>query len=259
MTAPVGSGQGARVAVVTGASSGVGKSIALAFGALGWSVALGARRVERLEETARAVESAGGRAFACALDVTDEDSIERFFRATEAAFGPPDLLVNNAGIGIPGRLQDVAVADLRREIATDLLGPMLVTRRALARMIERRLGDVVFVSSMNAVAPRPFQAGYTAAKAGLEGLAAALRMDLEGTGVRVIVLRLGPTLSDFGLAWDSSLLIHVVETWQRWGLIRHNEMLEPDRAAAVVVAAVTAPRGMQLDVVQVNPEAPVGE
>ena len=248
-----------RTVIVTGASSGVGAAIAAAFGALGWRVAIGARRSERLAETAVAIESAGGRAFAHALDVTSPDSIDAFFAASESALGTADVVVNNAGVGIPGRIHELAVAELEREIATNLLGPLLVTRRALPAMLEKRLGDVVFVSSMNAVAPRPFQVGYTAAKAGVEGLAQALRMDLEGTGVRTVILRLGPTMSEFGLAWDSTVLLGVIESWQRWGFMRHTAMLDAARVAEAVVAAVTAPRGVQFDVIQVNPEAPVSE
>lgn len=248
-----------RTVLVTGASSGVGASIATAFGALGWRVAVGARRSDRLAETATAITAAGGVAFTHALDVTSPESIDAFFAASEAELGAADVVINNAGVGIPGRIHELSVADLERELATNLLGPMLVTRRALPAMLEKRSGDVVFVSSMNAVAPRPFQVGYTAAKAGVEGLAQALRMDLEGTGVRTVILRLGPTISEFGLGWDSNVLLGVIESWQRWGFMRHMGMLEAARVAEAVVAAVTAPRGIQFDVIQVNPEAPPTE
>jgi NADP-dependent 3-hydroxy acid dehydrogenase YdfG len=246
-----------RTAVVTGASSGVGAAIAEAFGKLGWSVAIGARRAERLEETARGIESAGGRAVPAHLDVTRADSIEEFFATAEGALGPIDIVVNNAGIGVPGRIHELSINEIESELATNLLGSMLITRRALPSMIERRSGDVLFISSMNSVSPRPFQAGYTAAKAGVEGFAAALRMDLEGTGVRAITLRLGPTRSEFGYSWNTDTMVQVLESWQRWGFLRHHDMLDTAQVAHAVVAAVTAPRGMQLDVIQVNPEAPV--
>lgn len=246
-----------RSAVVTGASSGVGAAIAEAFGALGWSVAIGARRSERLEQTGRAIESAGGRALAAHLDVTRADSIEEFFATAEGALGPIDVVVNNAGIGVPGRIHELSIGEIETELATTLLGSMLVTRRVLPSMIERRRGDVLFISSMNSVAPRPFQAGYTAAKAGVEGFAAALRMDLEGTGVRAMTLRLGPTRSEFGYSWNTETMVRVLETWERWGFLRHHDMLDGAQVAQAVVAAVTAPRGMQLDVIQVNPEAPL--
>lgn len=248
-----------RNVLVTGASSGVGAAVASAFGALGWSVVVGARRLERLAETARAIEAAGGTAMVVPLDVTRPGSIDACFQAAEAKLGAIDVIVNNAGIGIPGFITELGAEDLERELATNLLGPMLVTRRALPAMLEQRCGDLVFVSSMNAVLPRPLQAGYTAAKAGIEGFAAALRMDLEGTGVRAITLRLGPTYSEFGFGWSPDVTVRVVESWQRWGLLRHTAMMAPERAAETIVAAVTAPRGAQMDVIQLNPEAPLPE
>jgi NADP-dependent 3-hydroxy acid dehydrogenase YdfG len=250
---------GRRGAVVTGASSGVGASIAEAFGKLGWSVAIGARREERLADTAKNVETAGGRAFAAHLDVTRADSIEEFFAAAERAIGPIDVVVNNAGLGVPGRIHELPINEIEAELATNLLGSMLVTRRALPSMLERRQGDVVFVSSMNSVAPRPFQSGYTAAKAGVEGFAAALRMDLEGSGVRAITLRLGPTYSEFGYSWNTDTMVRVLEAWERWGFLRHHDMLDSVRVGEAVVAAVTAPRGVQFELIQLNPEAPVTE
>lgn len=245
---------GPRTAVVTGASAGIGAAIARALGALGWSVALGARRTSLLDEVARGVEAAGGRALAHALDVTDARSIDAFFGAAEAALGHVEVLVSNAGIGVPGLLHEVPVADLERELRTNLFGPMLVTRRALPSMLERRRGDLVFISSMNVVEPRPFQLGYTAAKAGLEGMAQVLRRDLEGTGVRSTIVRPGATRSEFGFGWQPDILVRVLDSWKAWGFMRHMDMMDGDQVALAVVAAVTAPPGLHMDVIQVNPE-----
>lgn len=252
MTAP-------RTAVVTGASSGIGAAIARALGALGWSVALGARRVELLQEVAQGVASAGGLGFAHALDVSDAASIDAFFAATEAALGPADVLVSNAGVGVPGLIHEIPVADLERELRVNLLGPMWITRRALPAMLERKRGDLVFVSSMNVVEPRPFQAGYTAGKAGLEGLAAVLRKDLEGTGVRATVVRPGATRSEFGFGWEPDILVRVLDSWKLWGYLRHMDMMDGEQVALAVVHAVTAPPGLNIDVIQVNPERAVTE
>src|SRR6476661_4450801 len=91
-----------RVAIVTGASAGIGRAIAVALGALGWPVALGARRVDELEETAKLVEAAGGSALACELDVTAPESIDAFYASVRDALGPISILVNNAGTAAPG-------------------------------------------------------------------------------------------------------------------------------------------------------------
>lgn len=244
----------ARTAVVTGASSGVGAAIAAAFGALGWRVAVGARREDRLAETARMVVAGGGDAFAQRLDVAQAESVEAFFAAAEAALGPIDTVVSNAGVGLPALLHEARVDQLEAEVATNLLGPLFVARRALPAMLERRRGDLVFVSSMAVVDPRPFQAGYAAAKAGVEGMAAVLRQELEGTGVRATVVRLGPTFSEFGLGWDQEVLLRVIESWQRWGRMRHNHMLHAGQVADAIVRIVTAPPGLSTDVVQLNPD-----
>jgi len=244
----------AGVLLVTGASSGIGAAIARTFGTLGWCVAVGARRAERLREVAHEIEQAGGHAWAHALDVTQPESIDAFFAAAEAALGPIDVVINNAGIGVPGMLHELAVEDIQRELATNLIGPMLIIRRALPGMLARGRGDLVFISSMNVVAPRPLQAGYTAAKAGLEGLAHTLRMELEGTGVRSIIVRPGPTRSEFGYRWGSDVLIRVAETWKHWGLMRHHNILDGARIAEAIVAAVSAPPGMSMDIIQVNPD-----
>ncbi|MEO6025593.1 MAG: SDR family NAD(P)-dependent oxidoreductase, partial [Candidatus Binatia bacterium] len=131
---------GPRTAVVTGASAGIGAAIARALGALGWTVALGARRTELLKEVAGGVESAGGRSFVHALDVSDAAAIDAFFTATEAAVGPVDVVVSNAGVGVPGLLHELSAADLERELRTNLLGPMWITRRALPAMLARQRG-----------------------------------------------------------------------------------------------------------------------
>ncbi len=247
-----------RTAVVTGASAGIGAAIARALGALGWSVALGARRTVLLDEVARGVEAAGGRAFAHALDVSHAASIDTFFGATEAALGVVDVVVSNAGIGLPGLLHEVPIENLERELRTNLLGPMLVARRALPGMLAKQRGDLVFISSMNVVEPRPFQLGYTAAKAGLEGMVQVLRRDLEGTGVRATIVRPGATRSEFGFGWEPEILGRVIDSWKTWGFMRHLDMMEGEQVALAVVAAVTAPPGLHMDVIQVNPERSVG-
>jgi len=252
-----GGGTGRRTALVTGASSGIGAAIAIALGALGWSVAIGARRSDRLGEVASRIVDAGGGGFAHVLDVSEPSSIEAFFAAAERELGPIDVVVSNAGVGVPGRLQDLDVEDLRHEITTNLLGPMLVARRAIPSMIERGRGDVVFITSLNAVSPRPLQIGYTASKSGLEGAARTLRMELEGTGVRSTIIRPGPTRTDFGTGWADETVSEILDSWKHWGVLRHMQTLPAESVAAAVVAVVTAPPGTHLDEIQINPEGPV--
>lgn len=247
----------ARTALVTGASSGLGAAIARAFGALGWRVAIGARGADALDAVAREVEAAGGRALARPLDASRADSIEAFVDAAQSGFGPPDVVVANAGLSIPGRLFELSLDELRREIDTNLFGPMVLARRVLPGMIERRRGDLVFVSSQNAAQPRPLQLGYTATKTGLEAMVRVLQMELEGSGVRASTVRPGPSQTGFARDWPPAAIRRVIGSWKRWGLQRHAGFLPAEATAAAVVQIVTAPPGVHLDLVCVNPEAPI--
>ena len=248
------------MAVVTGAGSGIGSAIAVELGKLGWAVALGGRRVERLEETATAVRDVGGEAFVHALDVSDPDSAAEFFAAAEGALGPIDVLVNNAATATPGWLHDVPVDALQREVGTNLLGPILMARLAIGSLRGRSAcGDVVFITSDATRNPRPRLTTYSATKAGVEAFAHTLSIELEGTGIRSITVRVGPTLSEFGFGWPMDILEELMDYWPRFGLSRHAGILDADAVARAVVVAVTAPQGVHIDTIEVQPQAPVGD
>jgi NADP-dependent 3-hydroxy acid dehydrogenase YdfG len=246
-----------RVAAITGASSGIGRAIAVALGAEGWKLALGARRHDELEDTARRVLEAGGEAFPRPLDVTEARSVDEFFTAAEEALGPVCALINNAGVAIPGSFWELSPAHLDLEVRTNLLGPMLCARRVLPAMIDRGRGDVVFVSSDTARAPRPRMLGYSATKAGVEVVARALAMELEGTGVRATTVRVGPTTTDFASGWTPEQVAELMTYWPKFGIQRHFHTLEPADVARAVVYAVTSPPGVHVDTLEVQPEAPI--
>jgi NADP-dependent 3-hydroxy acid dehydrogenase YdfG len=245
-----------RVAVVTGASAGLGAAIAEALAMLGWKVAIGARRLEQLDGVAASIRDQGGDVFTHPLDVTAAESVDRFFDAVEAEFGSVDVAVSNAGICVPGLLHEVAPEDLKAEVLTNLLGPMYVARRCIPSMTRRAVGDLVFISSDNARAPRTFQAAYTASKTGVEALARTLAMELEGSGVRVSTIRIGPVSTEFGRGWDSTLLTRMLASWKRFGLQRNFAFMEPRAVASAVVTAVTAPRGAYIATIELQPEGP---
>jgi NAD(P)-dependent dehydrogenase (short-subunit alcohol dehydrogenase family) len=246
-----------RTAIVTGATSGIGRAIAEAFGARGWRVAIGARREDRLDDAAAAVAVAGGRGFGHVLDVSDPASVDAFVTAAEKALGPIDVLVNNAGVSKPGPLHESSPEQIAEAIATGLLGSLLMSRRVLGSLLPAgRPGDIVFVSSRAAVVPWPRQVPYTAAKAGLEAAAAALRVELAGTGVRSLIVRVGDTVAtEFASGWGPAELA-AVAYWSKLGLLA-GSWLQPAQVADAVVAAVTSPRGVSLETVVVNPEPPL--
>jgi NAD(P)-dependent dehydrogenase (short-subunit alcohol dehydrogenase family) len=247
-----------RVALVTGASSGIGEAIARLLGARGYAVALCARRADRLAAVAKAIDEAGGRAVAQPLDLADPASIDACFDAVERALGPVDVLVNNAGICVPGLLHEVEPEAVQREIAVNLVGPALLAQRAIRSLLARgAAGDLVFISSENAVKPRPYQPGYTASKWGLEGLARTLRAELDGTGIRSIIVRPGPTFpTDFANGWDPALVKRLLETWKELGIQRHLRWMPAASVAEAVAAVLAAAPGTNFDVVSLSPEAP---
>jgi NADP-dependent 3-hydroxy acid dehydrogenase YdfG len=256
-----------RTALITGASSGLGAAMALEMAAQGWKLAIGARREDRLAETAEKARAGGAaEVYAGPLDVTDDASVERFFAASEGAVGVADVVVNNAGASRFHWIEETDTGWLRREIETNLIGPMLVTHRALAPLLAAGSGgDVVMVSSDAARRPRPGQLAYGASKAGLENYADALGMALEGKGVRVIKLRLGPTITEFALSLDLSPEALGARTgyWATFGLrdarmMSQNNLglLTPDDVAREVVHAVTRPRHVLLDTIELQPSVP---
>jgi NAD(P)-dependent dehydrogenase (short-subunit alcohol dehydrogenase family) len=248
---------GSRTAFVTGASSGIGAAIAIAFGALGWRVGIGARRVEQLADTARTIDAGGGRAFAHPLDVRDAASVDAFFAAAQDALGPVDLLVNNAGIALPGALHEVDDETHARIVETNLLGPIYMSRRAIRSLLDRgATGDLVFISSDVTVHPRPKMPAYGASKAGLEHLATILALDLEGTGIRTSVVRVGPTLTSFGDGWNPEIFETLLPQWQRFGLQRHWHTNDAATVARAVVSVVTLEAGSTISVLEVQPTPP---
>jgi NADP-dependent 3-hydroxy acid dehydrogenase YdfG len=256
-----------RTALVTGASAGLGAAIALEMATRGWRLAIGARRVERLAETAEKARAQGAAAvYLGELDVTDDASVERFFAASEAAVGVADVIVNNAGASRFHWLAETDPRWLRSEVETNLIGPMVVTHRALGPLLAAGMdADVVMVSSDASRHPRPGQLAYGASKAGLENYADALSLSLEGTGIRVIKVRLGPALSEFAFAWDLTpeTTQKRTEHWASFGLRDARMMaqgdlglLMPDDVARVIVHAVTQPRHVLVDTIELQPAVP---
>lgn len=248
-----------RTAAVTGASSGIGAATARMLAGAGHPVALGARRVDRCEEVARQIREAGGEAIAVPLDVTDAESVERFAKTVAEELGGVEVLVSNAGTFEPGLMLDVSTDTVARDLDVNVLGAHRLVSAIVTGMVERQRGDVVFVSSDVARAPRTRMAGYVPAKFGLEGMALALQMELEGTGVRTSVVRPGPTVTELGTSWDEDETTAALNDWIHWGLARHGGFLDADDIAAAVMAVVSAPRGTHLALVEVQPEAPVTE
>jgi NAD(P)-dependent dehydrogenase (short-subunit alcohol dehydrogenase family) len=246
-----------RPAVVTGASSGIGRAIAEALAVAGHPVVLGARRVDECEATAESIRGAGGEAHALPLDLADPGSIEAFARAAVAASGPVEVLVSNAARIMVGAVLDTTSEDLDGVLAVNVAGTHRLVRALVPPMVDRRRGDVVVVTSDVVQRPRPSMAAYVTSKFALEGYVRALQMELEGSGVRATIVRPGPTLTGMGMDWDPTATAEVLTQWVSWGLARHDHFMRPQGIADAVVAAVWLPRGTHVTVVELQPEAPV--
>jgi NAD(P)-dependent dehydrogenase (short-subunit alcohol dehydrogenase family) len=251
-----------RTAVISGAGTGIGQATAIKLGSLGWRVAIGGRRVEKLTETAALVEDAGGTCFAHALDVSDPDSVETFFSATESRLGVATAVINNAATARYGPMDEFTPAEIFAEIGTKLLGSLYMARRGIQAMKrDGRGGDVLFVTSVGGVQPYPHHLPYAAANAGVEHAARTLRLELEGTGIRVNILRCGETLgTDFATReQENGRSAAASELWFRRGLLRHTGLMTPEMVAEAMVTALTLPMSYQYDLLAISPTAPIGE
>jgi len=243
--------------VVTGASSGIGRATAAALAALGHPVVLGARRVAECEDAAAEIRSAGGEAVAIHLDLSDDASVERFAKAAVDTLGAVEIVVSNAARNMAGAVLDTDAAALDGVLSVNITGTHRLVRALLPDMVDRRRGDVVFVTSDVAERPRPAMAAYVTSKWGLEGYVRSLQMELEGSGVRATILRPGPTLTGMGMDWDPDVTAEVIEQWASWGFARHSNFMRPAGVAQAVCAVVGLPRGVHATVIELQPEAPL--
>jgi uncharacterized protein len=174
-----------KVVVVTGASAGIGEATAVAFAKRGAKVVLAARRRERLESLADRIERAGGTAFVLPCDVTDADQVQRLPGVVEQAFGPADVLVNNAGIPGGGELPTLTFEQIEAVVRVNLLGVLFGTRAFLPGMLARGRGHVVNMASLAGRFAAPGASVYSATKHAVVAFSEALNYDTEARGVLV--------------------------------------------------------------------------
>jgi NADP-dependent 3-hydroxy acid dehydrogenase YdfG len=246
-----------RPAVITGASSGIGRATARLLASKGHPIVVGARRLEELEQLVGEIVAESGEATALRLDLKDPASIEAFAQGAVEALGEVEVIVSNAGVNLPGPVLGLDPEDLADVMKVNVEGTHLLLRALLPGLVERRRGDVVIVTSDVAARPRPSMAAYVTSKWGLEGYVRALQMELEGTGVRATLLRPGPTMTQMGFDWDPEVTGKVIEEWVRWGFGRHDGMMKPEHVAAALAGVLELPRGIHVSTIELQPEAPL--
>jgi clavulanate-9-aldehyde reducatase len=185
-----------QVVAVTGASSGIGEATALACARAGASVALAARRTERIEELAERIEKEGGRAIAVPTDVGEEAEARAFIERTKAELGRLDVLVNNAGVMLLGPIEDAPTEEWRRMIQANVFGVLYCTHAALPLMREQGSGHVVNVSSVAGRVARAGSGVYNLTKFGVGAFSESLRQEGVPIGVRVTLVEPGAVATE---------------------------------------------------------------
>ncbi len=193
-----------RVALVTGASQGIGRACALKFAQSGATVALAARNQEKLQELADEIVAAGGKATAFPMDVSDEEQIKTTFKAVIAQFGKIDILVNNAGITRDQLVMRMKRADWDAVLNTNLTSAYLCTQQAIGSMLKQRWGRIINITSVFGQTGQAGQANYAASKAGLIGLTMAIAREVSSRNITCNAVAPGfvETAMTAGLAED---------------------------------------------------------
>jgi short-subunit dehydrogenase len=220
------------VAVVTGASSGIGAATAVACGRAGMRIALAARRADRLEDVAGRVRAAGGEARVVRVDVTDEAAVGELIDGTVAAWGRLDALVNNAGIGLLAAVHQTTTRDFERLMRVNFFGALHGVQAALPHMRRQGAGHIVNVASVVGKRASPFRSAYVASKFALVGLSEALRMELAREGIHVTCVCPIGTETEFFGAEDNRLGIPG----------RRGPVQSADHVARDIVRALRRPR-----------------
>jgi len=180
------------VAVITGASKGLGKQMAESLAEAGTAVALVARNQPLLESVQAGIRGRGGRAEVFVADVTVEEAVEALAAQIRARLGVPDILINNAGINIRKPIHEFTAEEWNRVLSTNLNGPFLCTRALVPGMIEKKFGRILNMTSIMSHVSLPGRAAYSASKFGLLGMTKALALELAPHGITVNGISPGP-------------------------------------------------------------------
>ncbi|MFO0944662.1 MAG: SDR family oxidoreductase [Planctomycetota bacterium] len=225
-----------RVAIITGASSGIGKATALAFLRDGYRVALAGRRTDALETVARE-SGAGSRALPVATDVSQPDSISSLFATVRERFGRLDVLFNNAGVSAPGvLLEDLTFEQWQTVVNTNLTGPFLCTKEAFQLMKSQQPmgGRIINNGSISATAPRPNSAPYTATKHAITGLTKSTSLDGRKYNIACGQIDIGNAHTEMTAAGAKGLL-------QANGTILVEPFLDVEHVANMVLQMANLP------------------
>ena len=249
MTAAPESALAGKVAIVTGASSGIGEATAESLAARGASVVLAARRADELEAVAEDISSEGGETLVVPTDVTEDDDIDALVAETVDEFGAIDILVNNAGVMLLEQLDDADRDNLRQMIEVNLLGLMNLTHAVLPTMQEQDTAHIVNVSSTAGRQASAKSSGYNATKFGVNAFTEAVRQEVTTEGIRTTIIEPG--------AVDTELQEHIpdeeIKQQIEEGMLESMIPLESEDIARAIAYAVTQPQHVNINEMLIRP------
>ena len=237
-----------KVALVTGASSGIGEATALALAAEGARVAAAARRSDRLEALVKRIAERGGQALPLVVDVANEAQVHEMVHGTRDTWGRVDILVNNAGVAHLGLIDGARTEDWREMINLNLLGMMYATHEVLPLMKTQGGGHIVNISSVAGRTAQEGSAVYNATKWGVGGFSEALRQEVEKQHIRVTIIEPGVVATGM-----SRYITEQAATDQTLAWIRSISPLEAKDIAAAIVYAVTQPPHVDVNELLIRP------
>jgi NADP-dependent 3-hydroxy acid dehydrogenase YdfG len=237
-----------KVAVITGASSGIGEAAVLALSAEGAHIVASARRLDRLAELQRKIEMKGGDCLCIQADVQDEAQCRNLIAKAEERFHQIDILVNNAGVMLLSPIIDADTNDWRRMINTNVLGLMYCTLAVLPGMKRRKSGHIVQISSVAGRTARPNIGGYNASKWAVNGFSEALRQEVHMDGIRVTMIEPGVVRTELR---EHITNVAVKEDHEKWAASM--TQLESEDVADAIVYAVTAPQRANINEILLRP------
>jgi NADP-dependent 3-hydroxy acid dehydrogenase YdfG len=237
-----------KVALVTGASSGIGEATAVALARAGAAVAVAARRADRLAGLVARIEREGGRAIALAGDMAVEAEAIRAVEDTAARLGRIDILINSAGVMQAGGIEGADLAEYRRVVEINLFGTVYTSRAVIPHMLHQGGGDIVTISSLAGRKGGPQTNAYSASKHAVNAMTDAMRQELGGRNIRVSILMPGATDTEVAQSisnpnWRQAIAAHVGK----------EGAVQPGEIADTLVFMLSMPRHVNISEISVRP------
>ena len=237
-----------KVAIVTGASSGIGEATAISLAAEGAKVVIAARRGERLEAVAKHITDNGGQVLSVIADITDELQVKNLIQKAHAEFGRVDILVNNAGISFPGRIENADPSNWRKMIDINVLALMYTTHTVLPIFKAQKSGHIVNISSVAGRIAKAGMAAYNVTKWGVNAFSEALRQEVYQDNIRVTIIEPGLV--------ETEIDQHITDVVAKQEIAARRKAITPlqsEDIAAAIIYAVSQPQHVNVNEILIRP------